>query len=90
MKNFDSHSGYSKIISNNGEYIAVYSGSEIGMGAPTMGNVEVKSKSGKPIYSSHSSSEIQFSGDSKYFIHRRRIADSRLVKIELPSGREIS
>jgi hypothetical protein len=86
---FDSHAGYSKITSRDGQYIATYSGSEIGMDAPTIGNVEVRDKVGTPIYSSNSTPEIQFSGDSKYFIHRRKLGDSKLVKIELPSGREV-
>ena len=90
MKNgYDSHSGYSKITSRDSQYSATYKGSEIGMDAPTVGNVDVRDKSGKAIYSSNSTAEIQFSGDSKYFIHRRKLNDSKFVKIELPSGREV-
>ena len=87
-KNVDLRATHLKLSSPDGEYVATYNGSEIGMDAPTVGHVDVRDKKGRPIYSASSTPEIQFSGDSKTLIHRSRIGGD-LVHVELPSGREI-
>lgn len=92
MKKISTHANHYKLISPDGHYIAIYSGTEIGMGGPTAGNVRVSTKDGSSLFSCPARAPSCFSDDSKYFIFSKQAPRGqfyRFAVIELPSGREV-
>lgn len=72
---------------------ARFQGLEVGMGAPCSGQVSLKDRTGRRVYTAPSWAEACFSDDSQYFIHRKASTQGNrgyavTVVVHCESGRE--